>query len=303
LVPIPSDGAWPPPQLAPAYQSYRDWDAWYDGSPAKLREVYSNRDAAGRSLPPSQRTRAGQYAGGIWGTVSRWLWGAPTTAGARGGRLHVPLPAGLSATTANLLFSEPPKLTHEDKDVQARLEQLEEDGPATLLLHVAKSNSALGDVYLRRSSTRASSLTGRTFLAAAHADGAILKIRWGKLIEVTCRSDATRRRRHPCPATRARRRPCGRGCTAVGRIQYALHEGISRALGRAVPLSHYAAAAHLADLVDEEGAQATGLERLDVVRIPNAGPQWQWHTEASLTYLGRSDFDGTEQWFDALDDM
>lgn len=296
-MPIPTDGAWPPPALAPAYQSYRDWDAWYDGSPAKLRKVYSNRDAAGRSLPPSQRTRSGQYAGGLWGTVSRWLWGAPPTAGARDGRLHVPLPSDLAATSANLLFSEPPKLTHEDKAVMKRLEQLVENGVAKMLLHAAEANSALGDVYLRPVIDE-DIYTDRAFLSAVHADGAIPTIRWGKLIEVTFWSTLL-----VDGDVHVRLLEHHDVVKGVGRIQYAVHEGTSRALGRAVPLSDYAAAAHLADLIDEEGAQATGLDRLDVVRIPNAGPQRQWRTEASLKYLGRSDFDGNEQQFDALDDV
>ncbi|MFI7547218.1 phage portal protein [Actinoplanes sp. NPDC049599] len=300
-MPIPTDGAWPPPAVAPAYQAYRDWDAWYDGSPAKLRRVYSNRDATGRSLPPSQRVRAGQYAGGILGTFSRWLWGAPPTAGTRDGRLHIPLPSDLAATSANLLFSEPPKLDHEDKAVMARLEQLVEDGLAKMLLHAAEANSAFGDVYLRPVLDE-DVYPDRAFLAAVHADGAVPVIRWGKLIEVTFWSTLlvdgdvhVRLLEHHDVV--------GRGPEAASRIQYAVHEGTAHALGRTVPLSEHAAAAHLADLVDAEGAQATGLDRLDVVRIPNAGPQRQWRTEASLKYLGRSDFDGNEQQFDALDDV
>jgi hypothetical protein len=296
-VPIPTDGTWPPTQLAPAYTAYRDWDAWYAGDPDRLRGVYANRGVAGRALPPSQRVRAGQYAGGVWGTVSRWLWGAPPPTGARDGRLHVPLPADLAATSANLLFSEPPKLDHEDSAVMARLEQLQEDGLATLLLHAAEANSALGDVYLRPVIDD-DIFTDRAFLAAVHADGAVPTIRWGKLIEVTFWStllvdgdEHVRLLEHH------------EVVGGAGRIVYAVHEGTSRSLGQQVPLSAYAAAAHLADLVDDEGAQPTGLSRLDVVRIPNSGPQRMWRTEAPLKYLGRSDFDGNEQWFDGLDDV
>ncbi|WP_431945593.1 hypothetical protein [Micromonospora marina] len=40
--------------------------------------------------------------------MSRWLWDPPAATGQRDGRLHVPLPADLAATSADLLFSEPP---------------------------------------------------------------------------------------------------------------------------------------------------------------------------------------------------
>jgi hypothetical protein len=296
-VPIPTAGAWPPPHLAPAYAAYRDWDAWYAGDTDQLRRVYANRDASGKALPPSQRVRPGQYAGGVFGTVSRWLWGTPPPPGTRDGRLHVPLPADLAATSANLLFSEPPKLDHEDSAVMARLEQLQEDGLATLLLHSAEANSALGDVYLRPVLDE-DVFPDRAFLAAVHADGAIPTLRWGKLLEVTFWSTLL-----ADGDTHVRLLEHHEVVNGAGRIVYAVHEGTSAKLGRQVPLTAYAPAAHLADLVDEEGAQATGLDSLDVVRVPNAGPQRRWRTVGPLKYLGRSDFDGNEQWFDALDDV
>ncbi|MEV6297839.1 phage portal protein [Actinoplanes sp. NPDC051861] len=291
-MPIPTGGTWPPPEFVPAYQAYRDWDAWYDGSADKLRDVYRWRDSSGQSLPPSQRARAGQYAGGVIGAVSRWLWGSPPPVGARDGRLHIPLPADLARTAADLIFSEPPAITSENKAVQERLEQLEEDGLHTLLLHAAEAASALGDVYLRP--VRDPEVyADRAFLATVHADGAIPTIRWGRLVEVTFwsvlatdGSKVVRLLEHHEP----------------GRIVHAVHEGTQEKLGRPVPLTEYTASAHLADLVDADGAEETRLGRLDVVRIPNAGPQRKWRTIAGLKYLGRSDFDGNEPIFDNFDE-
>lgn len=300
-MPIPTGGAWPPPAYAPAYAAYRDWDAWYTGDPDRLREVYLNRAVTGQSLPPSQRVRAGQYAGGIVGMFSRWLWGTPPTPGQRDGRLHVPLPADLAATAANLLFAEPPALTFEDKAVQARLEQLVEDGLNNTLLHAAEAASPLGDVYLRPVIDR-DVYPDRAFLAAVHADGALPVIRWGRLIEVTFWSElendghVVRLLEHHDVVT-------GADGSRAGRIQYAVHEGTPTQLGRAISLADHPGSAHLADLVDETGAQATGLDRLDVVRIPNAGPQRRWRTKPALKYLGRSDFDGNEQVFDRIDEV
>ncbi|RLK13316.1 A118 family predicted phage portal protein [Micromonospora sp. M71_S20] len=289
-MPIPTDGAWPPPAYQPAYDAYRDWDAWYAGDPDRLRKVYAGRTTSATILRP------GQTAGGLLGMVSRWLWGAPAPVGQRDGRLHVPLPADLAATSANLLFSEPPKLDHEDAGVMERLEQLVEDGFATMLLHAAEADSALGDVYLRPV-IDTDVLPDRAFLTAVHADGALPLIRWGRLVEVTFWSELL-----VDGDTHIRLLEHHDVVNGAGRIVYALHEGTKDRLGRAVPLTDHASAAYLAELVDEDGAQATGLNRLDVVRVPNAGPQRLWRASPGLKYFGRSDFDGNEQWFDALDD-
>lgn len=295
-MPIPTEGAWPPVEYAPAYTAYRDWDAWYDGTPDKLRAVYQWRDHTGQSLPPSQRARAGQYAGGIVGTISRWLWGNPPQAGTRDGRLHVPLAADLARTAADLIFSEPPDITSENAAVQARLEQLEEDGLHTVLLHAAEAASAFGDVYLRP--VRDPDIyPDRAFLAAVHADGAIPVIRWGRLLEVTFWSVLVQDRDRVVRLLEHHEVVNG-----AGRIVHAVHEGTPDKLGRAVPLTEYAASAHLAGLVDADGAEPTGLDRLDVIRIPNTGPQRRWRTTAGLKYLGRSDFDGNEPLFDNIDE-
>ncbi len=296
-MPIPTDGAWPPPAIAPAYNAYRDWDAWFVGDPDRLRQVYAFRAADGQRLPPSQRARSGQYAGGIVGTLSRWLWGNPAPAGTKDGRIHAPLPADLASVAADLLFSEPPQLSHENAAVQARLEQLVEDGLNGMLLHAAEAASALGDVYLRPVVDR-EVFPDRAFLTAVHADGAVPVLRWGRLIEVTFWSELERDGQ-----TVVRFLEHHDVVNGAGRITYAVHEGTEDRLGKAVPYAEHAATAYLADLVDAEGSQPTGLARLDVVRVPNAGPQRRWRNSPGLKYLGRSDLDGNEQWFDALDDV
>ncbi|TDC81897.1 phage capsid protein [Micromonospora sp. KC606] len=300
-MPIPTGGAWPPPAYGLAYAAYRDWDAWYTGDPDRLRTVYLNRTVAGQSLPPSQRVRAGQYAGGIVGYLSRWLWGNPPTPGQRDGRLHVPLPADLAATAANLLFAEPPTLTSENVTVQARLELLQEDGLNTTLLHAAEADSAFGDVYLRPVIDR-DVYPDRAFLGTVHADGALPVIRWGRLVEVTFWSELENDGQRVIRLLEHHDVVTGADGSRAGRIEYRVYEGTPTQLGRAISLADHAGSTHLADLVDETGAQATGLDRLDVVRIANCGPQRRWRTEPGLKYLGRSDFDGNEQIFDRIDE-
>lgn len=295
-MPIPTDGPWPPPAHTAPYQAYRDWDAWYVGDPDRLRDVYVNRSSTGRSLRPSERVRASQYAGGIVGTLSRWLWGTPPPIGQRDTRLHVPLPADLAATAANLLYAEPPQLTHEDPAVMTRLEQLTADGLPSTLLHAAEADSALGDVYLRPVIDL--EVSPRAFLTAVHADGALPVIRWGRLTEVTFWSELERDGQ-----TVIRLLEHHDVVNGVGRITYAVHDGGPDRLGRQISLADHPDAAYLADLVDETGAQATGLGCLDVVRVPNAGPQRRWRTVPGAKYLGRSDFDGAEHWFDQIDEV
>lgn len=299
---MPTDGAWPPEQHAAAYSAYRDWDAWYVGNPDTLRAVYSGRGALGQNVPPSQRTRPGQYSGGLVGRFSRWLWGTPPPPNSRDTRLHVPLPADLTAVAANLLFSEPPKLTAGDTAVQQRLDELVEDGLGRTLLHAAEAASALGDVYLRPVIDQ-DVLPGRAFIAVAHADGALPVIRWGRLVEVTFWSEIANDgqkivrllEHHDVDRTDPDK--------PVGRITYALHEGSRDRLGQRIDLGAFDDTKPLKELVAEQGFQPTGLDRLDVVWVPNSGPQRMWRNLAGLKYLGRSDFDGNEPVFDSIDEV
>ncbi|WP_431892673.1 phage portal protein [Micromonospora haikouensis] len=289
-MPIPTDGAWPPPAVAPAYDAYRDWDAWYVGDPGHLQDVYSRR---GVNTP---RVRPSQLAGGVVGMLSRWMWGNPVRSDQRDTRLHVPVPADLAATSAGLLFSEPPTLTSETPEVQAAIERLIEGGLHTTLRHAAEHASVLGDVYLRPVVDKEVSPTG-AIVTAVPADAAIPVIRWGRLTEVTLWSTL-----EESAGTVVRLLEHHDVVRGAGRITYALHEGTATDLGRAIPLTEHPNAAYLAELIDETSAQATGLDRLDVVHVPNAGPQRRWRKLGALKSLGRSDFDGNEPLFDRVDE-
>ncbi|MFG2059674.1 phage capsid protein [Micromonospora sp. NPDC048930] len=289
-MPIPTGGAWPPPAHAPAYHSYRDWDAWYVGDPATLIDVYRERGVAGPRVRPSQ------LAGGVIGLLSRWMWGTPPRRDQRDGRLHVPVPADLAATSAGLLFAEPPALTCDDAKAQEAVNRLVEAGLHTTLRHAAEVDSVLGDVYLRPVIDKEVA-SDRAIVDAVPADAAIPVIRWGVLTEVTFWSVV-----HESSGTVLRLLEHHDVVKGAGRITYALHQGTEGELGRPIPLAELEATAYLADLVDETGAQATKLDRLDVVRIPNAGPQRAWRKLAALKYHGRSDMDGNEPIFDRIDE-
>lgn len=286
-MPIPTSGAWPPPAHAPAYTAYRTWDAWYTGLPDELVKVYTER--------PTAKVRPSQLAGGVVGMLSRWLWGSPPRAGQRDTRLHVPVPADLAATSAGLLFAEPPTLACDNAEAQEAVDRLIEHGLYTVLRHGAEIGSALGDVYLRPVIDREVA-PDRAIATAVPADAAIPVIRWGRLVEVTFWSTV-----HESSGTVLRLLEHHDVVNGAGRITYALHHGTADELGRAIPLTEHPDVAHLAELVDETSAQATGLDRLDVVRIPNAGPNRLWRKLGPLKYHGRSDMDGNEPVFDQID--
>ncbi|MFF0721335.1 phage capsid protein [Micromonospora sp. NPDC003816] len=286
-MPIPTGGTWPPPAHAPAYSAYRTWDAWYVGDPAELVKVYTER--------PTARVRPSQLAGGVVGMLSRFLWGTPPRIGQRDTRFHVPVAADLAATSAGLLFAEPPTLTCDNTATQEAVDGLIENGLMTVLRHGAEIGSTLGDVYLRPVIDR-DVARDRAIPTAVPADAAIPVIRWGQLVEVTFWSTV-----HESSGTVLRLLEHHDVVNGAGRITYALHQGTPDELGHAIPLVEHPDVAHLAELLDETGSQPTGLDRLDVVRIPNAGPQRLWRKLGPLKYHGRSDMDGNEPVFDQID--
>lgn len=296
-MPIPTDPdtKWPPDEHAPAYAAYRDWDAWYSGHVDKLIRAYTNR----RDYRPEIKVRPTQLMGGIVGQVSRWLWGNPPRLDQRDGRLHIPVPADLARTAADLLFSEPPTLSvpgtdgpREEGPQVERLAQLAEQLP-TLLLEAAEASAALGGVYLRPVVDRDIDKQ-YAFPVVVHADAALPAFTFGQLREVTFHSELVNDGRRVLRLLEHHE---------PGSIEYALHEGTPEVLGRRVPLDEHPDAKRLAEGVDQDSRQSTGLDRLDVVYIPNIGPQRLWRSMPNLRYLGRSDFDGIEPLFDRFDEV
>lgn len=130
-MPLPDSGTtWPP--IDPVVQSdLADWDAWYSAEPDRLEQRYADRGAAGATNRPSQ------YAGGVRGRVARWFWGAPTPAGEKRDKLHIPLAGDIARTSSGLLFSEPPKLISDHQGTQERLDKLVVGGLHPTLLEAA----------------------------------------------------------------------------------------------------------------------------------------------------------------------
>lgn len=288
-MPMPTGGPWPPIAHAPAYDTFRANSAWYSGDPDRLSYAYTRYLGARPSA-----IRPSQYSGGVVGRLSRWFWGTPAGLAGSGqdARLHIPAAADLASVSADLLFSEPPTLTHDDPAVQERLDKLVETLHSQLL-EASEASAALGGVYLRPVIDREISPDG-AFLAAVHADGALPTWRWGHLVEVTFWTLLSDEDPARCLRLLEHHSP--------RRVEYALYEGNETELGRPVPLTEHPTSAALIAELDTGSGQDTGIDRLGVVYIPNMRPSRQWRGIQHLAPLGRSDYEGVTPMFDALDE-
>ncbi|MFC8491788.1 capsid protein [Streptomyces sp. NPDC057235] len=284
-MPLPdSNIPWPPPRMLPALKAMSTWDAWYGGDPDRLSSLYGG-GATGPLAKPVQ------YSTGLAGRLSRWWWGTPPAEGEQRTKIHVPLAGDICAASADLLFSEAPKLRVDDEVTQARLDQYMDDGMLASLQTAAEVSSALGGVYLRPVYDQA--LRDRPWTDAVHHDRAVPEFKWGILSAVTfwrtLAEDNGIVWRHL-----ERHEP---GVTFHG-----LYQGTPGKLGRAIPLEDHPATAGLATRVNNEGAVETGFAKLAVSYIPNM-PSRQWRGIPALADLGRSDLEGLEPMLDTLDEV
>lgn len=277
-MPLPNEGSdWPPEAATRHGAAVREWSAWYSGDPEQLAAFY--RPRTGRVAKPAQ------YAGGVVGTLARWWWGTPASVGEQEAKLHVPLAADICGTSADLLFSEPLTLTSESKALTEFLEGQQESGLEVKLHEGAEVQAALGGVYLR--TMWDSTVQGTPWTSVVHPDGAVPEFRYGRLVAVNLWTDlggdGSARYRH---VERHER----------GFIVHALFKGTDTNLGKRAPLESHPVTAGLP--VNDEGAQATGTNRLTVTYVPNMLPNRLDRHSAQ----GRSDLHGVTPLLDALDE-
>ncbi|WP_113699173.1 hypothetical protein [Nonomuraea lactucae] len=264
-MPLPSGGTWPPQHLQPIYSHYQVLDTWYRGSPEELAALYTGQQPANR---PSQ------LRGGIVGAFARMFWGAPTPAGEKLTKLHVPVASDIATMSADLLFSEPPTVTVEDEATQEHIDQMMPQLQATLL-EGAEVGAALGGYYLR--AVWDEQIATAPWLAVVHADAAVPEWRWGKLWAVTFwrildSDDQT------CWWHLEHHEP--------GAIRHALFKGKPGQLGDSLPLSAHPETENLQPVVE------THIDRCTAVYVPNMRPNRTWRNFPAGANLGRSDFDG-----------
>lgn len=285
-MPLPENQSpWVPARHRTALDHMAEWSAWYSGDPDTLSDFYQ---AASRS---TARTRPAQLESGVRGKLARWWWGTPSPDGERSAKLHVPLAADICGTSADLLFSEPVKLTTKSQTLSGAFETLKDQGLDAELAEGAEVGAALGSEFLRV--VWDSNVSDLPWTDSVDADMALPEFRWGRLSAVTFWQ--------VLPAIG------NEGATVVWRllerhesgvILHGLYRGTTESLGLQVPLQEHPDAEHLAAIVDAEGGVATGTDRLTVTHIPNMRP----NRVNRGSSLGRSDLQGVEPLLDALDE-
>lgn len=292
-MPLPTGGAWPPEPLAPVYQRMASWSAWYSGSPDDLARTYGAYSGTPYDSTGLSRIREhpSQYRGGVIGWFARWFWGEPFTLNQKRTKLHIPIAADIAATSADLLFAEPPSVKVDDPTTQGRLDELIDDGVHATLLEAAEVCAALGGAYLRICWDQA--VSDRPWLDAVHADAAVPEFQWGRLAAVTFWRELSN-------ADQVVVRHLERHEPGV--ILHGVYEGTPTDLGRPIPLSEIPETEKLADVVDETGAIPTGIKKLTAEYIPNMRPNRLWRSLPAAAPCGRSDFSGAEGLMDALDE-
>ncbi|MDR7385221.1 phage portal protein [Promicromonospora iranensis] len=307
-MPLPQPNqVWPPKALTAIRPKLEEWDAWYQGDPGTLTRVYTGRDGSA-----SPKVRPSQNAGGVVGALSRFWWGRPVKdlTQQRRAQIHLPIAADLARVSADLLYSEPPRLTIGDEGAkpgqgkvkkstptQDRLLEYVDDGFHEVLATGAEVGAALGGRYHRV--TWDQDILQRPFLTTVDADAAWPEFRWGRLVGVTfwhvVADDGKTVRRHL-----ERHELDGQG---IGITLHGLYEGTTDNLGRLIPLDKDDATKPLAQLVDGDGAIVAGrTPGLAVAYTPNQTPSRVWRSDPIGKNLGRSDYDQCEPFFDAADE-
>lgn len=288
-MPLPTQNIeWPPPSEKNSRNLYRRWAAWYSGDPTILADVYS--DTLSAALNPDPKGFHLTDGPSVRMTQQRMWWGQGVVPGGlQEAKLHIPLAGDIAATSADLLFGEPPALiVAEAEKTQERLDEIIAEAGVHSVLHEAgEICAALGGVYLRVGWDE--QIAGHPLVDAIPPDAAVPEWRSGRLTAVTFwrvlddSTDAVWRHLE-------RHEP--------GVIWHGLYRGTHDRLGTRADLADRPETAVFADLVDTAGRVETGAEGLTVEYVPNMRP----HRVLRGSPLGRSDYSGIEGLMDALDE-
>lgn len=286
-MPLPtSDTKWPPAPYDRLQRDITKWNAWYTGDVASLAGMYGPAD-----------NRTNFQRNGIVGVAKRMFHGSPQT-GATQKRLHLPIPADLARTSADLLFAEPPTFvvgdgTSQDKSTQDAISSIfGTPQAASELLEAGELQAALTGVYLRI--VWDVDTSDWVTIDAQDADSAIPEWQRGRLQAVTFWQKLSGGSKGQVYRFLERHER--------GFIEYGLFMGDNDTLGVRVPFDNHPDAMWATEIVDSESRQMTGATGLTAVYIPNIRPNRGYRNVPGLALMGRSDFDQLEGLFDAADE-
>ena len=288
---LPDNGSvWPPLNHKTAYGDYEVFDAWYVGDIEALETLYSTTRLVTQ--------------GGLWGQAKRFFMGTPNPGNQsqRPVKTHVPIPAAIARMSSAMLWGDMPVVEaaaevpeETAKKVNARIADLLDDNAHAQFLESGEIASALGGGFLRVTWDKAAD-PNKPFLTTVAPDAAIPEFRWGRLSAVTFWSEL----------------PAVDGDPAIwrllerhepGTVEWGLYMAKTKGeLGIRVPLADHPNAAGLASVVNENSGVETGSELLTAVYVPNIKPNRMRRKDPIAGNLGRSDFAGVDQLFDALNE-
>ncbi len=287
-MPLPTvDQKWPPPPYDKLQKDLERWSAWYTGDVDTLAGMYGNGD--------TRQSFASK--GGLAGVARRFFWGTPPSGESRK-KLHLPIPADLARTSADLLFAEPPTFvvgdgTSQHKTTQQAIANIFGTSKAAAeLLEAGELQAALSGVYLRI--VWDVELSDWVTIDAQDADSAVPEWRRGQLAAVTFWQTLSGGGKGEVYRFMERHDP--------GYIEYGLYKGDRDNLGMRIDLLAHPDTEWAAALVDSESRQETGSTRLTARYIPNIRPNRRYRNTPGLSLMGRSDFDQLEGLFDAADE-
>jgi len=272
---LPENGsAYPPENHKHIFRVYQEHNAWHTGDPAVLRKVYAD-------VPQDYRPRRYMF----------WTRKGATELQIDRHQLHVPLAGDIAQTSADLLFSEPPKFIIEDTDfsdsdkmnTQSWFDDLiRKCGLKNKLLEAGEISSALGGVFLRL--VWNTEFMKNPTIQVVSPDRAIATFMYGQLVAVGYVTE------YESPDGQNFYRHIEHH--EDGYIHHALYEGTKSNIGIRVSLDRLE---ETADLLDEIKLP---FDSLASVYVPNQRPL----RRLKGYEYGRSDFDGIEGLFDAIDE-
>jgi A118 family predicted phage portal protein len=272
---LPENGsAYPPENHKHIFRVYEEHNAWHTGDPAVLRKTYAD-------VPQDYRPRRYMF----------WTRKGATELQIDRHQLHVPLAGDIAQTSADLLFSEPPNFVinngemseSDNQNTQMNLDDLLRTcGLKNKLLEAGETCSALGGVFLRL--VWNTNFMKNPTIQVVSPDRAIATFMYGQLVAVAYVTEYES--------------PDGQNVMRHiehhedGYIHHALYEGTKSNIGTRVSLDR------LAETADLEDEIRLPFDSLASVYVPNQRPL----RRLKGYEYGRSDYDGIEGLFDAIDE-
>ncbi len=281
-MPLPQDGMpWPPEYIKPVYRQIDIWDTWYGGDPDRLSSLPS---FGRKSAEPRQDT----FDDEIFATGKvRNFWNEQTPPGQNNMKVHVPVAADISTSSADMLFAEPPQYVFDNSVTGDYFNNLRIDSELdTCLLSAAETASALTGCYVYVTWDKA--VSDRPFISTVSPDTVVPEFRWSKLVSATVWQVVTEdKEKDICTRLLTRYEP--------GFIFNGLYVGKKKSLGTRIPLDTlFPALPDIEELPEN-------IMAMDYV--PNMAPSRLWRKDPRVSPLGRSDYQGVEPLFAAVDEV